>query len=278
MSQFLSQRKTVPLLGNTVGLRHGVGQKGRIGTTLVGNYGQRHCFRRRKQRSGSRECVLTRTDFRRCHPGVVGTFVFASGSLCAEICCSIPYLLICSGGLDEFGPRFEVHMEMILMRSWLILSVCCALAGCVDSPEKQKDAPIPTAPALEATRTSGSGPGPDDPDAPTEFTELPSGLKYKLLRKTERTKPHVSDTVKCHYRGWLDDGTEFDSSYKRGSPTEFPLNGVIKGWTEGLQYCPIGGKIELEIPSDLGYGDRGSPPTIPPGATLHFIVELVEIL
>ena len=89
-------------------------------------------------------------------------------------------------------------------------------------------------------------------------------------------KPQVSDKVYACYRGTLDDGTEFDSSYKRGQPIEFPLSGVIPGWTEGLQYCPVGGMIELEIPSDLGYGPGGTQ-GIPGGATLHFLVELIEI-
>ena len=80
-----------------------------------------------------------------------------------------------------------------------------------------------------------------------------------------------------NYRGWLDNGQEFDSSYKRGEPITFPLNGVIPGWTEGMQLVGAGGMIELEIPSELGYGKRGSPGSIPPDATLHFIVELFEI-
>ena len=155
-----------------------------------------------------------------------------------------------------------------------MLSLLC---GCVDSPAKQAEAPVPKAPALaQAPAGDHSPPGPTDPDAPKDFTETSSGLKYKLLRKTDGKKPQTSDTVYASYRGTLDDGTEFDSSYKRGEPTEFPLSGVIRGWTEGLQYCPVGGMIELEIPSDLGYGAGGNR-GIPGGATLHFIVELHEI-
>jgi FKBP-type peptidyl-prolyl cis-trans isomerase len=120
-------------------------------------------------------------------------------------------------------------------------------------------------------------PGPQDKDAPKEFVELPTGLKYRILRKTDGAKPKASDTVYCNYRGTLDNGEVFDSSYDRGESIEFPLRGVIPGWTEGLQFCPTGGMIELEIPSQLGYGPDGSPPKIPGGATLHFIVELIEI-
>lgn len=83
--------------------------------------------------------------------------------------------------------------------------------------------------------------------------------------------------MKVHYHGWLDSGKSFDSSYERKDPISFPLNGVIKGWTEGMQLVGKGGMIELQIPSDLGYGNRGIPGTIPPAATLHFLVELLEV-
>ena len=120
-------------------------------------------------------------------------------------------------------------------------------------------------------------PGPDDKDAPKEFKETNSGLKYRILRKSDGKKPTGKDTVTVHYKGWLDDGKEFDSSYKRGQTISFPLDGVIAGWTEGMQFVGEGGKIELEIPSRLGYGARGAPGAVPPNATLHFIVELHKI-
>jgi len=120
-------------------------------------------------------------------------------------------------------------------------------------------------------------PGPVDRDAPKEFMKTKSGLKYRVLRKSNDKRPTARDTVTVHYRGWLDDKTEFDSSYKRNKPTTFPLNRVISGWTEGLQLVSQGGMIELEIPSKLGYGPRGAGNSIPPNATLHFLVELIEI-
>jgi FKBP-type peptidyl-prolyl cis-trans isomerase len=106
---------------------------------------------------------------------------------------------------------------------------------------------------------------------------LPSGLQYKILTAGTGPKPTASDTVVCNYRGTLISGTEFDSSYKRGQPASFPVNGVIKGWTEALQLMPVGSKWQLFVPSDLGYGDRGAGADIGPGATLIFEVELLSI-
>jgi len=104
-----------------------------------------------------------------------------------------------------------------------------------------------------------------------------SGLQYQVIKEGEGAKPKATDTVKVHYAGTLVDGTEFDSSYKRGEPISFPLGGVIKGWTEGLQLMPVGSKYRFFIPSDLGYGDRGAGANIPGGAALIFDVELIEI-
>jgi FKBP-type peptidyl-prolyl cis-trans isomerase FkpA len=103
-------------------------------------------------------------------------------------------------------------------------------------------------------------------------------LVYRELKVGAGESPKATDTVKVHYRGTLIDGTEFDSSYKRNEPTQFPLNGVIKCWTEGVQRMKVGGKSMLACPSDLAYGDQGSPPKIPGGATLLFEIELLEIV
>jgi FKBP-type peptidyl-prolyl cis-trans isomerase len=106
---------------------------------------------------------------------------------------------------------------------------------------------------------------------------LPSGLQYKVLKEGTGPKPTASDTVTCNYRGTLINGKEFDSSYKRGQPTSFPVGGVIKGWTEALQLMPVGSKWELFIPPDMAYGDRGAGADIGPGETLIFEVELLSI-
>lgn len=119
-------------------------------------------------------------------------------------------------------------------------------------------------------------PGPQDADAPTDFVETSSGLRYRILRESDGRKAGPTDSVTCHYRGWLDDGTVFDASYSGGKPLTFGLFEVIPGWTEGLQLVGEGGMIELEIPYQLGYGEKGNA-SIPGGATLHFIVELLEV-
>lgn len=106
---------------------------------------------------------------------------------------------------------------------------------------------------------------------------LPSGLEYKILTEGTGPKPAATDSVSCNYRGTLLNGKEFDSSYKRGQPATFPVNGVIKGWTEALQLMPVGSKWQLFIPSELAYGDRGAGPDIGPGSTLIFEVELLSI-
>jgi FKBP-type peptidyl-prolyl cis-trans isomerase FkpA len=106
---------------------------------------------------------------------------------------------------------------------------------------------------------------------------LPSGVVFRSLKAGSGATPTATSTVKVHYTGTLTDGTEFDSSVKRGQPAEFPLNGVIKCWTEGVQKMKVGEKAKLICPSDVAYGDQGRPPQIPGGATLVFEVELLEV-
>ena len=106
---------------------------------------------------------------------------------------------------------------------------------------------------------------------------LPSGLQYKILKEGTGPKPMATDSVKCNYRGTLIDGKEFDASEKHGGPATFPVNGVIKGWTEALQLMPVGSKWQLFIPPDMAYGSRGAPPDIGPNETLIFEVELLSI-
>ncbi len=108
-------------------------------------------------------------------------------------------------------------------------------------------------------------------------TTLASGLQYEIITKGKGAKPTANDSVKCHYEGTLIDGTIFDSSIKRGEPAVFPINGVIKGWTEALQLMPVGSKWKLYIPSDLAYGAQGAGNIIGPHSTLIFEVELLEI-
>jgi FKBP-type peptidyl-prolyl cis-trans isomerase len=135
------------------------------------------------------------------------------------------------------------------------------------SAQESKEVPLPKLPA---------GAGKLDKDPP-KTTTTASGLKYRVLRKGTGGMPKATDSVNVNYHGWLDSGTVFDSSYERKEPISFPLNRVIKGWTEGMQLVGEGGMIELEIPPELAYGDRGAGAAVPPKATLHFLVELRKV-
>src|SRR5580704_4766822 len=134
---------------------------------------------------------------------------------------------------------------------------------------------------------SSSGPSASDPSASVAYlekaaaepgaTKTASGLVYRDLQAGTGASPKATDTVKVNYRGTLIDGTEFDSSYKRNEPAEFPLNRVIPCWTEGVQKMKVGGKARLVCPASIAYGDAGSPPVIPGGATLVFEIELLGV-
>lgn len=107
---------------------------------------------------------------------------------------------------------------------------------------------------------------------------LADGMQYEIIKKGTGPIPTAKDTVKANYIGTLIDGKEFDNSYKRGEPLTIPVSGVIKGWTEALQLMPVGSTWKLYVPSDLAYGDRGAGGVIPGGATLVFIIELLDIV
>jgi len=115
--------------------------------------------------------------------------------------------------------------------------------------------------------------------APAVAETTPSGLVYRVLKAGDGASPQPTDTVRVHYRGTFPDGREFDSSYRRGQPAQFPLNRVIPCWTEGVQKMKVGGKAALVCPPAIAYGERGTPGgPIPPNATLHFEVELLGIV
>jgi FKBP-type peptidyl-prolyl cis-trans isomerase len=138
--------------------------------------------------------------------------------------------------------------------------------------------------SCSSTPSSNPETGPADPKAALDKAaaesgaiRTPSGLVYRELRAGTGESPKATDSVTVNYRGTLTNGTEFDSSYKRNEPAQFPLNRVIPCWTEGLQRMRVGGKSRLVCPAGLAYGERGSPPDIPGGATLIFEVELLAI-
>lgn len=149
-----------------------------------------------------------------------------------------------------------------------LVGMALLLTGVAFAQDKGKEVPHPELPR---------GAGKIDEKAPKTFTTTKSGLKYRILREGKGAKPTAAQTVEVNYHGWLDGGKVFDSSYRRGKSISFGLSEVIKGWTEGMQLVGEGGMIELEIPADLGYGARGAPGAIPPNATLHFLVELIDV-
>ena len=121
----------------------------------------------------------------------------------------------------------------------------------------------------------GTGGGDPEGDA---FTLSASGLRYRIIREGEGTKPtKLTDEVTVHYEGRIEGGEVFDSSYERGETSTIPLRNVIEGWNEGLRLIGEGGKIELIVPPELGFGERGSPPLVAPGQTLRFIIELIRV-
>jgi FKBP-type peptidyl-prolyl cis-trans isomerase len=157
------------------------------------------------------------------------------------------------------------------------LSIFLSISLLLVAPFLLLETAVHAAPAEVPHPQLPAGAGKIDAAASKTFTNTNSGLQYRILRMGTGASPRATNTVKVNYHGWLDDGTVFDSSYKRGEAIEFPLNGVIPGWTEGMQLVGQGGMIELTIPSTLGYGARGAPPVIPPNAQLHFLVELLDV-
>ena len=148
-----------------------------------------------------------------------------------------------------------------------VFALVLSFAG-TQSMAQEQNIPLPKMP---------EGAGKPDANAPMMFTKTASGLQYRVLRQGSGSKPTATNKVRVNYHGWLDDGKVFDSSYQRREPISFGLNQVIRGWTEGMQLVGEGGMIELWIPSELGYGARGAPGSIPPNATLHFLVELLQV-
>jgi len=168
------------------------------------------------------------------------------------------------------------------LRLSITLAAAVSLAGCGDKPQPTEEKPAGVNPrAASQTNTATTNAAAATTTAPAtkdEMTTTPSGLKYTVLKHGDGTvSPKATDTVTVHYRGTLLNGTQFDSSLDRGEPISFPLNGVIPGWTEGLQLMKVGDKFKFEIPANLAYGPNSPSPLIPPNSTLVFEVELLGI-
>jgi FKBP-type peptidyl-prolyl cis-trans isomerase FkpA len=163
-------------------------------------------------------------------------------------------------------------MRLISFKTTYALA-CIALVTACSAQTTPAPAPVAT-PA--ATPAINPAPAPAASKAASAQT-TPSGLIYSSLTEGTGASPVASDIVKVHYKGTFPDGKEFDSSYSRNAPTEFPLNRVIPCWTEGVQLMKIGGKAQLICPPAIAYGARGAGGVIPPNATLHFEIELLAI-
>jgi FKBP-type peptidyl-prolyl cis-trans isomerase len=166
------------------------------------------------------------------------------------------------------------HFNNPMKRLMILLATALCLVGC-DKPKQANDGTV--------AATPGANVAPQAPTVPvsapkSDMKTTASGLKYAVLKQgTGTVSPKATDTVKVHYHGTLLDGTVFDSSVERGEPISFPLNGVIPGWTEGLQLMKVGDKFKFEIPPNLAYGPNSPSPKIPPNSTLVFEVELLGI-
>lgn len=157
----------------------------------------------------------------------------------------------------------------MILRLSVTLAAALFLLGCKDATQNTGDKTGGTNASAAASTAS---------NPKNEMKTTPTGLKYMVLKQgTGAVSPKPTDTVNVHYHGTLLNGTVFDSSVERGQPISFPLNGVIPGWTEGLQLMKVGDKFKFEIPPNLAYGERSPSPKIPPNSTLVFEVELLGI-
>ena len=162
--------------------------------------------------------------------------------------------------------------------AFVLALACLALAGCKQS-EESAGTTSTTAGAAVTTPSATSAPTATSGATEGQERTLPGGLKVIDLKVGNGPIAEIGKSVSVHYTGWLTDGTKFDSSVERGEPIAFALGtpNIIRGWNEGLKGMRVGGKRKLTIPSSLAYGDEGRPPVIPPGATLVFEVELMDV-
>ncbi|MFT3785279.1 MAG: FKBP-type peptidyl-prolyl cis-trans isomerase [Tepidisphaeraceae bacterium] len=175
-------------------------------------------------------------------------------------------------GLDDAVAGKQAYKDEEIQAAFSELSAAMDAKAAAARAEEAKVA------AAEGEKNAAAGKAFRDENAKKPgVTTTASGLQIETLKEGTGASPKAEDTVKVHYTGTLIDGTKFDSSVDRGQPVEFPLNRVVKGWTEGLQLMKVGGKSKLVLPPEIGYGEAGAPPVIPPMATLVFEVELLGV-
>jgi FKBP-type peptidyl-prolyl cis-trans isomerase len=178
----------------------------------------------------------------------------------------VRHCLTSAAGLRNL-PRTITDRTMKVLRFSMTLAAALCLTGCNQPAQTTSESPATNAGAAPAAAAPAG-----------EMKTTASGLKYQVLKQgTGTVSPKATDTVKVHYHGTLLNGTVFDSSVQRGEPISFPLNQVIRGWTEGLQLMKVGDKFRFEIPPGLAYGPQSPSPLIPPNSTLVFEVELLGI-
>lgn len=187
--------------------------------------------------------------------------------------------------MSLFRSRVEIvgkpRPQQVALSLFAAFMVTTLLSGCPDEAGTPPESGSQTAPPETASPKVGAPEKKvnervtvENADIPFEETE--SGLQYRILQEGDGHTADRGDFVICYYRGWLDDGTEFVNIYKTGESQNFPIGSMLPGFREAMKYVKAGGKIELIVPPELGFGEAGSPPTVPPDATLHFEIDVIN--
>jgi len=205
--------------------------------------------------------------------------ILPCGSCCLAFSAELVFLYITLEAVISVHLKRSIYMYYgVTMKSFIVSIISfgflCANAYAADTQSIQTNTGNQMQSSIDKEKVAGQAFLSANKSKPGVVT-LPDGLQYKIIKEGTGAKPKINDVVTVHYAGTLIDGSEFDSSYKRGEPASFPVNAVIPGWTEALQLMKVGSTWELYIPADLAYGANGAPPVIGPNQTLIFKVELL---